>query len=542
MLTKLKKAVAVAMAFSICIPTLAPYCYAENSPSATDLREELARRNSVNLSAVEEIDDIDVYDSKGNTYIKVADLSSKTAEELVSQIMGEGVQITGVRYYGSDNAAGTFETDDSEIVGFNSGIILSSGDAKGVDGPNSDSGYTSSNDREGDQYLDLLIPGYETYDSTVLEFDFIPTKNMLSFEYAFSSEEYNEYVGSQFNDVFGFFLNGENIALVPDTNLAVAINNVNNGSNNYYGYDEDYDYDEDYGSVSASNPQYFRDNTDGHLNTEMDGLTTVLTAKAAVNVGQTNTIRLAIADAGDDVLDSNVFIKAASFTSASSGAIQFSNIGFDCFEEDGYATVAVSRTGDTSQTSTVSYCTGDGSASEGSDYTASSGILTFAPGVTNQTFSVPLTDDSTAEGIETINVFLKEATGNAFIGQNIQAKIYVDDSDTPAEETQEKTVAWDSKVDVPTNKNFIIKFNMEIDPGTVTPDNFYVTDSNGTLIPNVKPEIQFNNLSVIMKPESFTYDPASTYFLNIAPDVKTTLGKKLGKLVKMQFTTKDLSN
>lgn len=63
----------------------------------------------------------------------------------------------------------------------------------------------------------------------MLEFDFTTTGGNLFFSFVFASEEYNEYVNSSFNDVFGFFVNGVNIALVPGTSTPVAINSVNCG-------------------------------------------------------------------------------------------------------------------------------------------------------------------------------------------------------------------------------------------------------------------------------------------------------------------------
>ena len=101
-----------------------------------------------------------------------------------------------------------------------------------------------------------------------------------------------------YDDVFGFFINGTNEALIPGTNTVVSINTVNLGSN----------------------PAYYINNDPNqlaaHLNTTMYGLTTVLTVKAAVNPGVANQVRLAIADVGDCNLDSNVFIEAGSFSSA----------------------------------------------------------------------------------------------------------------------------------------------------------------------------------------------------------------------------------
>jgi hypothetical protein len=73
-----------------------------------------------------------------------------------------------------------------------------------------------------------------------------------------------------------------------------------------------------YNGYPAHNSAYYIDNDietgHAHLNTEMDGLTKVLYVEAPVNKGQVNHIKLAIADAGDRAFDSNVFIKAGSFT------------------------------------------------------------------------------------------------------------------------------------------------------------------------------------------------------------------------------------
>src|SRR5262249_36262721 len=137
--------------------------------------------------------------------------------------------------------------------------------------------------------------GFDTLDATVLEFDFVPSFSTLTFRYVFSSEEYNEYANSDYNDTFAFFVNGVNRALIPDTNTPVSINTINGG--------------EPFGTDSQ-NPQFFRNNeidTDGGptIDTEMDGLTIVLTVTAPVNPNVTNHIKLAIADGQDDDFDSN---------------------------------------------------------------------------------------------------------------------------------------------------------------------------------------------------------------------------------------------
>ena len=236
--------------------------------------------------------------------LSTSDLSTGiTSAQLAQSLLGEDVEIKNVKFTGAEKAAGTF-TGGSGIIGFNSGIILSSGDIANVVGPNKEDDVTGSNGKAGDADLNKLIPDYQTNDAAVLEFDFIPVHETAMFKYVFSSDEYNEFVNSSYNDVFGFFINGSNMALIPGTSTPVSINNVNGG---------------DPIGTNASNSQYYRNNDldDGGstINTEMDGLTVVLTVQALVKKGELNHIKMAIADAGDNRYDSNVFIQAGSFTS-----------------------------------------------------------------------------------------------------------------------------------------------------------------------------------------------------------------------------------
>ena len=60
---------------------------------------------------------------------------------------------------------------------------------------------------------------------------------------------------------------------------------------------------------------------------------------------------------------------------------------------------------------TVRYATADGTAVEGFDYRAASGLLTFALGETRKTVSVPVHDDAHVEGDETLTLTLSDASG-----------------------------------------------------------------------------------------------------------------------------------
>ena len=226
---------------------------------------------------------------------------STSPEQLVNELLGENMQVTNFKLQGANVSAGLF-SDGADAIGIDSGIVLSSGATANVIGPNKTDSMSYVTYEPGDSQLNTLIPGYSTYDATILEFDFVPNNDVISFQYVFSSEEYNEWVNTAFNDVFGFFLDGVNIAKVPGAEVTVAINSVNNG--NPY-------------TENVSNPQYYINNDlsngGGDVDTEMDGLTIVLSVQANVVPGQTHHIKLAVADAGDRIYDSNVFIKAQSF-------------------------------------------------------------------------------------------------------------------------------------------------------------------------------------------------------------------------------------
>lgn len=206
---------------------------------------------------------------------------------------------------------GYFEKGNSDFP-FEKGIVLTTGFAADAIGP-SEQETLSKGDRNwlGDSDAQVLA-GVITYNATVVEFDFIPQGNTISFNYIFASEEYPEWACSQYNDVFGFIisgpgivndpgLSGKNIALLPNGS-PVTINNVNDqecGDDTYYvgGEFQDIGY---------------------------DGRTSVLTAFSEVIPGQTYHIRLLVADSGDERYDSAVFLEAGSF-----------NLGLNIVDEAG---------------------------------------------------------------------------------------------------------------------------------------------------------------------------------------------------------------
>lgn len=246
--------------------------------------------------------------------IITTDMNALTLPQLVQSLLGPGIVASNIVFNGAPIAAGTFQGGFG-IVGIDNGIMLSSGNIASVLGPNTLNDTSTVTGTPGDPQLNSLTTSL-TYDASTLEFDFsCPSGSQISFQYVFSSEEYNEYVASMFNDVFGFFLNGVNIATLPG-GASVAINNVNCGNPYNPGFGGNCGL---YVNNSCADLPVGTFPCNGVVDTEMDGLTVVLTATGTLMPG-VNHIKLAIADAGDQVLDSNVFIRGQSFTCGATGA------------------------------------------------------------------------------------------------------------------------------------------------------------------------------------------------------------------------------
>lgn len=228
------------------------------------------------------------------------------ANALRDAILGNIFQPVGdATFVGSSTSAGFF-TGGSSSIGIASGIVLTTGDARYVEGPNQDDGSSGFASEAGDPDLDAFFAPFETLDSTVLEFSFLVEEDGtdLFFEFVFSSEEYNEFVDSFYNDVFGFFVDGENIAFVPGTVDPVSINSVNGG--NPYGSGGTNAFA--YNNNDRDDGGRFLD-TFGH-----DGFTSVFVARRDNLTAGEHTIKLAISDVGDSILDSAVFIRAFNAT------------------------------------------------------------------------------------------------------------------------------------------------------------------------------------------------------------------------------------
>lgn len=219
--------------------------------------------------------------------------TSATAVEMAETMFGNGITIQSASYTGADSASGIFTNGDSIAPGVtpsDTGIILSTGNAEAITNSSGDAnvsaGTSTNHGLAGDTDLDG-VSGQETFDAAVFEASFVPEGSTLTMQITFSSEEYLEYVNGGFNDAVGIFVNGVQAELTVGDG-SITIDNINNDNN---------------ANLYVDNPA--NANT---LNTEMDGMTITLTLKAPVNPGETNTIKIGIADSGDGNFDSNLLI------------------------------------------------------------------------------------------------------------------------------------------------------------------------------------------------------------------------------------------
>ncbi|HET7008896.1 MAG TPA: Calx-beta domain-containing protein, partial [Candidatus Binatia bacterium] len=110
-------------------------------------------------------------------------------------------------------------------------------------------------------------------------------------------------------------------------------------------------------------------------------------------------------------------------------SIQFSAGNFSVSESAGSTNITVTRTGSTAEAVTVDYATSNGTATAGSDYTSTSGTLTFNARESSKTFPVSIANDTYDENDETVNLTLTNPTGGAVLGSQSSATLTITEDD-----------------------------------------------------------------------------------------------------------------
>ena len=322
-----------------------------------------------------------------NVFGQIAVTTGQTAQQLAEFLAGPNITVTNAVLTGSGSSSGQF-TGTNSSIGFDSGVILSTGSVLSSPGPNNQAGTSENNNAPGTTQMTGLA-GVNTFDAVTLEFDFEVQSSFIQFNYVFASEEYPEYAPpnqSTFNDVFAFFISGpgitgeENIALVPNTTNPVAIDNIN----------------------AVTNSQYYNDNTNG-TDIEYDGYTTILEAKRNnLTPCQVYHLKLVIADAGDAAFNSSVFLQENSLVQGLVD-VQTQTVNSDNIALEGCIKASFTFAYDdiSNQDRIIDFIIG-GSAVNGVDYQFIDNQLTIVAGDTSATIYVDAFSDGLNEGQETI--------------------------------------------------------------------------------------------------------------------------------------------
>lgn len=230
--------------------------------------------------------------------------NASTGTTLTNAWLGStsGVTVVGpVNYVGDNSQAGTYagfalnsSAPSSPTVSLGNGILLTSGTAN-IPNTNTSTGFgvvTST----GSSSTISSITGLSTNDANSISFSFTVESGItsISTNFIFGSDEFPEFAGTSFADGFAFVVDGVNYAKFSDgTNVSL--------------------------STLSSNAN-FLNNTSGIYGIEYDGFTAALGIVGILNSSLTeHTLEIVIADTGDSVIDSGVFLSALSAGTATGG-------------------------------------------------------------------------------------------------------------------------------------------------------------------------------------------------------------------------------
>jgi gliding motility-associated-like protein len=345
--------------------------------------------------------------------MEVSSTTPYTPDNLINNVfLGEGVEVLNIQYQGGPSSVGFFN-EAQGAIGIERGIVMSTG----IVGNGTNTGVAQIGSAQADDIttgmaeeddLTAIANDQQINDMARYTITFVPTSDTLRFNYVFASEEYPEFTCSDFNDVFGFFISGpgingpfsdgaENIALIPGTDLPVTINNLNSGQVGTLGLPVNCAPPN--GSLNFS--AFYNDNNNSFQQPVFDGFTTVLEARAIVQPCSTYTMKIALADVGDEAFDSGVFLEAKSFGTGSVEADALT-VSLDGSIAEGCADAVLnfSLPEPVESATSIDYSL-FGEAEEGIDYNEFPDELVIPAGDSVISVSITAFEDNLDEGTET---------------------------------------------------------------------------------------------------------------------------------------------
>jgi len=399
---------------------------------------------------------LSVFLLKISTFAQLSVTNGHTAQELANKFTGQSVNAVNCQIVqGNELQYGMFSFSGNGLD-VTSGVILSTGNIFNAVGPNDNPATSYGFGGEGNYDLFQNLPDeyepIETYDAVLFQFDFQVLSDSIEFEYIFLSEEYNEILGDpEYNDAFAFFISGpgiegeRNLAVIPGQSIPVTANTINNDS--FW--------------------QLFHNNDFGSSDTniEFDGFTTLMKAKTSGLIPcETYTLKLIIADGGDEYTDSGVLLKENSLSqtvvSVSTETYSGNNIAIEsCINANFKFELDQAKDEDVEIELSI-----EGSAVNGVDYEYIDPHIIIPAGQIQATLTVKAINDGLSEGQESVYMIYTPVPCQA----PDTAKLFIDDYD--------QIIFTADGVDATCNGSANGEININIEGGFL-PYTFFVTDT-----------------------------------------------------------------
>lgn len=236
------------------------------------------------------------------------DIETKKFAELAliaGGLDGADYDFETVEQIGSGLAMGTFSKGHSSDLPIDQGLLFSTGNVKDAVGPNLRPDTSTNWDRSGHQLLDNMT-GEKTYDAAGLGMIITVKQGVqLSYQALFGSEEFDEWVGSEYNDGAGIFV-AELKALDSKIDPDVAQNILRQPNGGELTVNE---LAKQEGNGVVAGKFYDPNPVCGDMNWEYDGSSTlIVTNDFWLSAGHTYYIGIMVADAKDSIYDSALAI------------------------------------------------------------------------------------------------------------------------------------------------------------------------------------------------------------------------------------------
>jgi hypothetical protein len=146
-------------------------------------------------------------------------------------------------------------------------------------------------------------------------------------------------------------------------------------------------------------------------------------------VESTETVNLSLSTVTGDTLGATT-TATLNIVDYEQGTLQFGAATYQVAETAGTATIAVTRTNGSNGTVTIAYATANGTATSPDFYTATTGVLSFAEGITTQNIVVPIINNTLGQANRDFRINLTTITGGALAGTTLSTTITIVNDDT----------------------------------------------------------------------------------------------------------------